>query len=338
MESLIGQRASERGAIGFALAFLAAAALVPQSAFAAGAPVDTAGFEGYLLAPLAGQNNWQGVGGSGTAVVQNVVAQSGAKALRVDRAAGDGSFWAVPLGSNLPSSRFILVEWDMRVAGTGAINGSLGPFFGVEAYDYQGTPARLGNFGVDATTGELLYLKKDPEGALFEVVPNESVDFNLWYRYRMLFDFTLSQYSVYLNDVHKLTTLFADPGVNQFTDADIATMAAADVAGSQSITGTAFFDNFRVFDGIPGDFDNDGDVDATDLPLWKAAYQTTVAGDADGDLDSDGTDFLIWQQNLGIDLTPAVAAGASVPEPGSALLTALAAALLLARRSRPMAG
>ncbi len=71
------------------------------------------------------------------------------------------------------------------------------------------------------------------------------------------------------------------------------------------------------------DFDEDGDVDATDLTIWKGAYDLNQLGDADGDNDSDGADFLVWQQQLGSH--PAVAAQTAVPEPGTALLSGLVA-------------
>lgn len=80
--------------------------------------------------------------------------------------------------------------------------------------------------------------------------------------------------------------------------------------------------------GAPGDFDNDQDVDGTDLGLWRTAFGATAVGDADDDGDSDGNDFLIWQRNLG------PAGIASVPEPTSAGLLALALASLAGLRRR----
>ena len=67
------------------------------------------------------------------------------------------------------------------------------------------------------------------------------------------------------------------------------------------------------------DFDDDGDVDPTDLQIWKGAYHLNQLGDADGDNDSDGGDFLLWQRQLGSKPT-AVAATQAVPEPNSAAL------------------
>src|SRR5688500_1452570 len=111
-------------------ALLAALALAPKAAQAASAPLDTGGFETYSVGNLTGQQGWQTIGGTGTAFVQSDIVKSGSKAVRVDRAAGDGSYWAVQFqGGGLPTGRFMLVDWDMRVTGTGIINGTLGPFF-----------------------------------------------------------------------------------------------------------------------------------------------------------------------------------------------------------------
>ena len=47
------------------------------------------------------------------------------------------------------------------------------------------------------------------------------------------------------------------------------------------------------------DFDDDGDVDKTDLAIWRGAYDLNQLGDADGDNDSDGADLLLWQRQFG---------------------------------------
>ncbi|WP_428307674.1 beta strand repeat-containing protein [Lacipirellula sp.] len=87
------------------------------------------------------------------------------------------------------------------------------------------------------------------------------------------------------------------------------------------------------------DFDEDGDVDSTDLAIWKNAFNLNQLGDADGDNDSDGADFLVWQQQFGG--KPAVAvstpAAAAVPEPSGFALLAFAAAGIAAARRRELA-
>jgi hypothetical protein len=77
------------------------------------------------------------------------------------------------------------------------------------------------------------------------------------------------------------------------------------------------------------DFDEDGDVDAADLAIWKVGFGATGdvthrQGDADGDHDVDGADLLIWQRQLTAGL-PVAEAAAAVPEPRGFLLMALAA-------------
>jgi fibronectin-binding autotransporter adhesin len=73
------------------------------------------------------------------------------------------------------------------------------------------------------------------------------------------------------------------------------------------------------------DFDDDGDVDATDLAIWQGAYNLNQLGDADGDNDSDGRDFMIWQRQHGAaPLTDLTAASSAVPEPGCSILLMLA--------------
>jgi hypothetical protein len=81
------------------------------------------------------------------------------------------------------------------------------------------------------------------------------------------------------------------------------------------------------------DFDDDGDVDATDLAIWRNAFDLNQLGDADGDNDSDGEDFLIWQQQFGSIPGAGAALGATVPEPASAflLLMGLAVAVPMCR-------
>ena len=84
------------------------------------------------------------------------------------------------------------------------------------------------------------------------------------------------------------------------------------------------------------DFDEDGDVDPTDLAIWKGAYNLNQLGDADGDNDSDGNDFLLWQQQFGS--APAVAvvqpAAAAVPEPTTAVMMLSLLALSAFRAQR----
>jgi spore coat protein A len=83
---------------------------------------------------------------------------------------------------------------------------------------------------------------------------------------------------------------------------------------------------FSVLPALPGDFDEDGDVDAADLAQWQGDFGAYGDSDVDGDGDSDGADFLAWQRNVGV--TPAGA----VPEPGGAALAIVVVAALFSRQ------
>jgi len=81
----------------------------------------------------------------------------------------------------------------------------------------------------------------------------------------------------------------------------------------------------------PGDFDLDGDVDDDDFSTFEASFAVNGNADTDSDGDTDGADFLIWQNNFTGPLSPAIVTTV-VPEPNSAVLMLLGAALLLRRR------
>lgn len=87
---------------------------------------------------------------------------------------------------------------------------------------------------------------------------------------------------------------------------------------------------------LEADFNQDGNVDGTDLTAWKSGFGTgtqKAQGDADADGDVDGADFLTWQRQFGQAPPAAVAAGA-VPEPATGLLGGLGLAALAAVRRR----
>lgn len=82
--------------------------------------------------------------------------------------------------------------------------------------------------------------------------------------------------------------------------------------------------------GLPGDFDNDVDVDVDDLGKWIAEYGGP-GSDADADGVSDGDDFVIWQQQFGLGV-PVAVQSAAVPEPASFVLALFTSLLLLDKR------
>ncbi|MCA9240149.1 MAG: hypothetical protein KDA37_08120 [Planctomycetales bacterium] len=202
-------------------------------------------------APFPGFATWvASTGTTSTAVVTASMASSGSQSVQIDRAANEapgGGRW----GANIvgwPSERYVCIEWDMKVLDAGGPLGTFGPFFGVEAYDDDGIGAsngRIGLLGVDATTGDVLYTAT---GTGFLSETGAVVSFGDWNTYRIDLDFVAHEYGVYLNDVLLVTEPFEEgAGLDELTDAPLATFAAAGDATSQGLTGTAFFDNYSVF-------------------------------------------------------------------------------------------
>jgi hypothetical protein len=192
--------------------------------------------------------------GSSKATVINTLAApgGGAQSVKVERVANSDDRWAVPV-SGWPSERYVCIDWDMRVEQTSLPVGSFGPFFGVEAYDDDAMAlGLLASFGVDASNGEVLY---QVEGSGVLVAPGPTVAFGAWNRYTILLDYVDHDFELYLNMMPVAlpagTNGFVDHlnipgGLNEFTDANISTFAAAGDALSQAAAGTAYFDNFSV--------------------------------------------------------------------------------------------
>ena len=296
--------------------------------------VTSSGFEQPLFSTgdLFGQQGWTTAGANtGSAEIEFA---SRNQILRVQRGGGADRRWAVPRLA-APSGRFVSIGWDMAVTLSPEAN-VFGPFFGVEAYDDFGNFGLLGSFGVDSTTGELLFQEQDT-GVL--LAPGQTVVSDQWNRYRIELDFQTDTYSAFLNDEIIATTGFVDRGfgLDDFSDADIATFAAAPDPTSQAKSGVALFDNFIVVDGLMGDFNRDDTVDAADFTVWRDHLGAVGVGpaDADGNGIVDTTDYEIWDRNFG--RSNAVSAPSlAVPEPAPSayLLSILAVFLMAARKNR----
>src|SRR5262249_52902312 len=153
--------------------------------------------------------------------------------------------------------------WDMRVEGpAGNPASQFGPYFAVKAYDTDATQpkpgfpanALLGAWGVDATTGEVLY--QDTTTG-FLTAPGPTVAFGAWNHFGMELNFGTHTYRFLLNNAQVGPSIgFVDNAnynsvLNSFNDAAIVTeIAAPGALGAQ--TGTAYFDNFTVEDGPCG--------------------------------------------------------------------------------------
>lgn len=106
--------------------------------------------------------------------------------------------------------------------------------------------------------------------------------------------------------------------------------------------------SFRVTQAeFAADFDDDGDVDGSDLLAWTNAFKVGghgSAGDADGDFDADGADFLSLQRQMGRRVATAPIGGdggtrgvditRNIPEPATLSLALGALAMAGATRRR----
>ncbi len=90
---------------------------------------------------------------------------------------------------------------------------------------------------------------------------------------------------------------------------------------------------------LPGDYNGDGNVDASDYVMWRKTYGQPVSdlfvgADGNGNKVVDQDDYMIWRLNFGATSTVDIGAGNSIPEPaaGALLLFTICGAAL--RRSR----
>ena len=173
--------------------------------------VDSAGFEPPVYdtaflgsGQLEGQGpsfsqTWQRTSGNASeAFIESSVIHSGTQALQVNRAANADERWSDPeAGWPSPPRTIIQIEWDMRVDDPMGSQ-PFGPFFGIDSYDHSG-PAfpRLGMFGVDATTRELLYVNNSDQLVVVDASP--LITYGEWNHFLVVLDYGSDKYRMYYN-------------------------------------------------------------------------------------------------------------------------------------------
>ena len=85
----------------------------------------------------------------------------------------------------------------------------------------------------------------------------------------------------------------------------------------------------------PGDYNGNGNVNANDYSVWRAAFDTADAwSDGNGNGAADAADYVMWRAHAATQATAGLsgASGTNVPEPTS---SCLALVMLLTLNSRP---
>jgi cytochrome c peroxidase len=148
-------------------------------------------------------------------------------------------------------------------------------------------------------------------------------------------------YSTQVQDTPLLDGRLRDPVQLNLTSDQINDIVAFlnTLTDNSFLTNQLFSDPFVT---LPGDYNGDGVVDSADYIVWRKNVGDTTSLVADGNNDhhTDNLDYAVWRQNLGKtwqDLAYGSGGGLSspsVPEPGGAVLVALASLCTLARRRR----
>ncbi len=185
---------------------------------------------------------------AGTATIQDTVPgpDGFGQSLEVVRGENSDEFYGV-LYETTPIAPYVCVEWDMMIPDqlliTDGIN-SFGPLFGSQAFDDQGVIGTLGGLYADAATREVVYQVGDGLA-----ISSFLVDYDVWYKFQMVLDFSTDTYSVFVNGVLIDSGIdFVDPGLDEFSDSPIFSGAGFSDPVSAAATGTAFFDNYNVFE------------------------------------------------------------------------------------------
>jgi hypothetical protein len=168
-------------------------------------------------------------------------------------------------------------------------------------------------------------------------------------------DFTLASantYNLVLSPVTGGAALFTQTGgaLAGTAGASIATLHISDYGTGSSSNGSKeyFFDDLMITAaGIPGDYNNNGTVDAADFVSWRATLGQTVPSSSGADGNNNGRidvgDYDVWRAHFGqstgasINLPQPANLGIAVPEPAEITTFLLAVFVMIpGRRGTPV--
>ncbi|QDU88870.1 hypothetical protein Pla175_22540 [Pirellulimonas nuda] len=131
-------------------------------------------------------------------------------------------------------------------------------------------------------------------------------------------------------------TLFnGDANTTYTLGAGVTVAAPTGYSGSLSVSGNDLILSLAGAGGTPGDYNEDGVVDAADYTTWRDNLGSTTALPNDGGLGTPigSSQYDLWRSNFGNPGVGALATGsAAVPEPSAVILLGLGGLLLVRRR------
>jgi hypothetical protein len=178
--------------------------------------------------------------------------------------------------------------------------------------------------------------------SLWDVTASNAEALRTQVNYKMIVGDADSQYQSNIRFRDRLIALGIDPQFRVLPGVE-------HLGGSYLIEGSGLrflSEHFAASFAREGDYDRDGDIDANDYGVWKAAFASVAQLPADGNENGviDAADYIIWRKHMSVmnsaaaDLAAASFLAAAVPEPAALALAVLGMLRLLASARSPSTG
>jgi Glycoside hydrolase family 44 len=221
---------------------------------------------------------------------------------------------------------FAATWWDLG-DGSSFVNGALNMYL-----NYDGAGGAFGDTSVEAQTDDIaasaVYASvdsSDPNRMIVVAINRTGSDQSaaIQLDYDRVFDHA---------EIYRLTSGSSDPVRGADVELNLVNAMIYSMP-AWSVTTLVL-----ISDGLPGDYNHDGTVDAADYTVWRDSVGQMGDMAADGNEDNivDERDFLLWRDNFGRS-EPGSGAGTAavaVPEPGTLVLVAGCALMLVLRQRR----